>query len=157
MSSKWYFLMAWRDARRSKSRLLLFVSSITLELLLWWLSIHLVKTLRMISMHNLKNYLGADLELASNDPNFHYDLMDSLEWEVSYENSFASMIFFPKNQQSRLVDVRSLRRGFPYYGTIETEPLTAESTFRSGGKKALVINQCLYSTIFKWVTRLKSV
>ena len=138
MSSKWYFLMAWRDARRSKSRLLLFISSITLGIAALVAINSFSENLKDDINAQSKELLGADLELASNDPNFHYDLMDSLEWEVSYENSFASMIFFPKNQQSRLVDVRSLKGNFPYYGTIETEPLTAESTFRSGGKKALV-------------------
>ncbi len=138
MSSKWYFLMAWRDARRSKSRLLLFISSITLGIAALVAINSFSENLKDDINSQSKELLGADLELASNDPNFHYDLMDSLEWDISYENSFASMIFFPKNQQSRLVDVRSLEGAFPYYGTIETEPLTAESTFRSGGKKALV-------------------
>lgn len=130
--------MAWRDARRSKSRLLLFISSITLGIAALVAINSFSENLENDINAQSKELLGADLELASNDPNFHYDLMDSLEWDVSYENSFASMIFFPKNQQSRLVDVRSLEGNFPYYGTIETEPKTAESTFRTGGKKALV-------------------
>jgi putative ABC transport system permease protein len=32
----WTLLMAWRDSRRNRSRLLLFVSSIMWGLLHWW-------------------------------------------------------------------------------------------------------------------------
>lgn len=137
-SWKWYFLMAWRDARRSKSRLLLFVSSITLGIAALVAINSFSENLKADINAQSKELLGADLELSSNDSSFHYALMDTLDWDIAFENSFASMIFFPKNQQSRLVDVRALAGDFPYYGKIETDPPNAETTFRTGGKKALV-------------------
>ncbi|GAB5523969.1 MAG: ABC transporter permease [Roseivirga sp.] len=85
-----------------------------------------------------KELLGADVELAANKPDYQYDFIDSLDYEVSYENSFASMIFFPKNQESRLVDVRALEGDFPYYGEMESYPESAARGFRKGGPKALV-------------------
>jgi len=136
--AKWYFKMAWRDARKSKSRLLLFISSITLGIAALVAINSFSSNLKDDINGQAKELLGADLELSSNDSSFHYSFLDTLSIEVSYENSFASMVFFPKNQQSRLVDVRSLKGDFPYYGKIETEPLEAENTFRDGSRKALV-------------------
>jgi putative ABC transport system permease protein len=55
----------------------------------------------------------------------------------SEERAFASMIYFPKNQGTRLVNVRALSGEYPYYGDIETSPVTASRTFRLE-RKALV-------------------
>ncbi|MFY0593368.1 MAG: ABC transporter permease [Roseivirga sp.] len=130
--------MAWRDARKSRSRLLLFISSIVIGIAALVAINSFSDNLQSDINSQAKELLGADLELASNDPNFSYGIVDSMNTEVSFENSFASMIFFPKNQESRLVDVRSLEGGFPYYGKLETEPINAEATFRDGSAKALV-------------------
>ena len=47
------------------------------------------------------------------------------------------MVYFPKSQGTRLVQVRALEGGFPYYGTIETDPIPAANDFQSS-RKALV-------------------
>ncbi|WP_421986878.1 ABC transporter permease [Roseivirga sp.] len=138
VSRKWILKMAWRDARKSRSRLLLFISSIVIGIAALVAINSFSDNLQSDINSQAKELLGADLELASNDPNFSYGIVDSMNTEVSFENSFASMIFFPKNQESRLVDVRSLEGGFPYYGKLETEPINAEATFRDGSAKALV-------------------
>lgn len=134
----WLFKMAWRDSRRSKSRLFLFISSIIIGIAALVAINSFSDNLKDDINSQAKELLGADLELGSNDSTFNYGLVDTLEHVVSYENSFASMIYFPKNQESRLVDVRALEGDFPYYGKIETEPANAESTFRDGSRKALV-------------------
>lgn len=138
VSWRWIFQMAWRDARKSKSRLLLFISSIIIGIAALVAINSFSDNLQSDINNQAKELLGADLELASNDSSFVYPAIEKLDYKVSYENSFASMIFFPKNQGSRLVDVRSLEGEFPYYGKIETEPIDAESTFRDGAPKALV-------------------
>ena len=135
---KWLFKMAWRDSRRSKSRLFLFISSIIIGIAALVAINSFSDNLKDDINSQAKELLGADLELGSNDSTFNYGLVDTLAHEVSYENSFASMVFFPKNQESRLVDVRALEGDFPYYGKIETEPANAEATFRDGERKALV-------------------
>ena len=135
---KWLFKMAWRDSRRSKSRLFLFISSIIIGIAALVAINSFSDNLKDDINSQAKELLGADLELGSNDSTFNYRLVDTLAHEVSYENSFASMVFFPKNQESRLVDVRALEGDFPYYGKIETEPVNAEATFRDGERKALV-------------------
>ncbi|PWL31304.1 MAG: ABC transporter permease [Roseivirga sp. XM-24bin3] len=130
--------MAWRDSRRSKSRLFLFISSIIIGIAALVAINSFSDNLKDDINSQAKELLGADLELGSNDSTFNYGLVDTLAHEVSYENSFASMVFFPKNQESRLVDVRALEGNFPYYGKIETAPADAETTFRDGERKALV-------------------
>ncbi len=135
---RWIFKMAWRDSRRSKSRLFLFISSIIVGIAALVAINSFSDNLKADINAQAKELLGADLELGNNDSTFHYGLLDTLAYDVSYENSFASMVFFPKNQESRLVDVRALEGEFPYYGKIETEPASAESTFRDGERKALV-------------------
>ena len=134
----WILKMAWRDARKSKSRLLLFISSIVIGIAALVAINSFSDNLQSDINSQAKELLGADLELSSTDPNFSYAIIDSMDTEVSHENSFASMIFFPKNQESRLVDVRSLEGDFPYYGKLETEPPNAEASFRDGSPKALV-------------------
>jgi putative ABC transport system permease protein len=41
------------------------------------------------------------------------------------------MILFPKNNGTRLVQVRALSGQFPYYGSLETEPVSAANSFRN--------------------------
>lgn len=135
---KWLFKMAWRDSRRSKSRLFLFISSIIIGIAALVAINSFSDNLKADINAQAKELLGADLELGNNDSTFHYGFVDTLAHEVSFESSFASMVFFPKNQESRLVDVRALEGEFPYYGKIETEPAASESTFRDGSPKALV-------------------
>ncbi|MCO6359617.1 FtsX-like permease family protein [Roseivirga pacifica] len=130
--------MAWRDARKSKARLFLFISSIVIGIAALVAINSFSDNLKNDINNQAKELLGADLELGSNDSTFNYAFVDTLDYEVSYENSFASMVYFPKTQESRLVDVRALAGEFPYYGTIETEPIEAENTFRDGQAKALV-------------------
>jgi putative ABC transport system permease protein len=64
-------------------------------------------------------------------------MADSLGNQRSEERSFTSMIYFPKNSGSRLVQVRALGGEFPYYGDLETVPVTAARSFRKG-QQALV-------------------
>lgn len=83
--------------------------------------------------------IGADLTISGNKPADASvkPLIDSLGDRRSQERSFASMIYFPKSKDTRLVQVRALEGGFPYYGSLETTPVQAGKDFRDG-KKALV-------------------
>lgn len=134
----WIFKMALRDARKSKSRLALFMSSIIIGIAALVSinsgSINLQKDIATKS----KELLGADLKLFSSDAILSFPAIDSMPHKLSREANFQSMAFFPKSQDSRLVSVKSLEGEFPYYGKIQTKPLNAESTFRDGQPKALV-------------------
>ena len=59
-------------------------------------------------------------------------MADSLADRRSEQQSFTSMIYFPKNEGTRLVQVRALSGEFPYYGDLETLPSTAGRSFRKG-------------------------
>jgi putative ABC transport system permease protein len=82
--------------------------------------------------------IGADLMLESNRPFTPevLDLMDSLGGDQSREISFASMVYFPETEGTRLVQIRALEGKFPYYGKVETSPSPAGANFQ-GSKLAL--------------------
>ena len=44
----------------------------------------------------------------------------------------ASMAQFPKTGAARLVQVRAIEGGFPFYGRLETEPASAAADFARG-------------------------
>ena len=131
--------MAWRDSRRSRSRLLLFTASIVLGIAALVAINSFKENLENDINHQAKDLLGADLVIYGNQPatDSLIWLFDSLGGERSLEKSFASMILFPKNDGARLVNVRAITGNFPYYGAIETNPQPAQYVFRSG-QKALV-------------------
>jgi putative ABC transport system permease protein len=74
-----------------------------------------------------RTLFGADLALRRNQAfsDTVVRALDSLAAggaSVSYATSFASMALAPKSGLTRLVQVRALQGGFPYYGGVETEP-----------------------------------
>jgi putative ABC transport system permease protein len=135
----WLFLMAWRDSRRNRSRLFLFISSIILGIAALVAIYSFGDNLRQNIDDQAATLIGADLVLNSNKPVTPdvQKLMDSLKARKSQERNFVSMVLFPKGNGTRLVMVRALEGDFPYYGTIETMPEAAGIDFRKG-REALV-------------------
>ena len=124
--------MAWRDSRRNRSRLLLFMSSIVLGIAALVAINSFGDNMQSDIEGEAKKLLGADLVVESRFP-FSEEVLqrlDSLAERQSEEVSFASMVLFPKNDGSRLVQVRALEGDFPYYGAIETTPAPAGATFQ---------------------------
>ena len=132
MNYPWLFTMAWRDSRRNRSRLLLFMSSIVLGIAALVAINSFGDSMQRDIEGEAKKLLGADLVVESrfpfSDPVLHR--LDSLAERQSEEVSFASMVLFPKNDGSRLVQVRALEGDFPYYGAIETNPPAAGGSFQ---------------------------
>jgi putative ABC transport system permease protein len=132
--TKWLFKMAWRDAKASRVRLLLFMASIIL-------GIAAVVSIQLFST-NLKDnielqskaLMGADYIIDSRkQPTERAQaIIDSLKPDAS-EVNFVSMIAFPKSGGTKLVKVRALKGDFPFYGTIDTEPASAASTYQESG------------------------
>jgi putative ABC transport system permease protein len=135
----WLFEMAWRDSRRNRSRLFLFISSIIFGIAALVAIYSFGFNLKKDVDAQAATLIGADLTINSNKPvdKSMQPLIDSLGDRRSQERSFASMILFPKSSNTRLVQVRALQGGFPYYGSLETTPAKAGIDFRNG-KKALV-------------------
>jgi putative ABC transport system permease protein len=94
----WLITMAWRDSRRNRSRLLLFISSIILGIAALVAIYALGDNLRQNVDQQAATLLGADLEISGNRPVTPsiQGLIDSLGDKRSQEQSFASMILFTK-------------------------------------------------------------
>ena len=126
--------MAWRDAKASRVRLLLFMASIILGIAAV-VSIQLFSTnLKDNIKRQSKSLMGADYIIdARQIPTERAKaIIDSLQPDAS-EVNFVSMIAFPKNGGAKLVRVRGLNGDFPFYGTIDTQPSSAATTYQDLG------------------------
>jgi len=140
----WLWRMAWRDSRRSRSRLLLFVSAIVLGIAALVGIRGFGDNLSRSIDEQARELVGADLVLSGSAP-FDSTLTPTLRKlgrERSDEVAFASLVQFPKGQGVRLAQIKGLTGNFPYYGDWLTEPAAAVATFRaamrSGERVALV-------------------
>ncbi len=134
----WLLKMAWRDARASKTRLLLFMSSLVLGIAavvaIQLFSTNLKANLKLQS----KALMGADYIIDSDEipTERAQEIIDSLKPDAS-EVTFVSMAAFPKNGGTKLVKVRGMQGDFPFYGSMDTKPVTAAATYQRD-KTALV-------------------
>ncbi|MDR3712824.1 MAG: ABC transporter permease [Puia sp.] len=136
---RWLFLMAWRDSRRNRGRLLLFVSSIILGIAALVATLSFGEDLRNGIDDQAKVLVGADLVIRSNRPLTPAELAipDTVPNRHAREDNFASMIYFVRSGESRLVQVRALDGEYPFYGSLETTPTEAGHSFRNE-RQALV-------------------
>ncbi|PWJ58833.1 putative ABC transport system permease protein [Dyadobacter jejuensis] len=136
---KWLFKMAWRDSRRNRTRLLLFISSIVLGIAALVAIYSLGESLTTNIDDQAAQLLGADLALSTNkEPSGDaLTLIDSIGQNRSEEISFASMVYFTKTGGNRLAQIKALKGEYPYYGSLETIPLQAGHEFRNQ-RQALV-------------------
>lgn len=137
----WIVRMAWRDSRRSRGRLFLFISSIIIGIAALVAVYAFGDNLEQDINNQAATLVGADVVLHSNreptaDARQLIDSVQGMSDARSEEQSFASMVLFG-NGGTRLVQVRALGGGFPYYGALETEPEDAGTTFRDH-QRALV-------------------
>ncbi len=135
----WLFEMAWRDSRRNRSRLMLFISAIIFGIAALVAIYSFRYNLEGDINSQAATLVGADLVVYSGKlPDKQMQaLLDSLGDERSQERMFVSMVYFPKGGGTRLVQVHALQGAFPYYGSLETVPLAAGTGFKKS-KSALV-------------------
>lgn len=134
LQTPWLFKMAWRDAKASKVRLLLFMASIILGIAAV-VSIQLFSTnLKDNIQRQSKSLMGADFIIDSRQvPTERAQaIIDSLQPDAS-EVNFVSMVAFPKNGGTKLVQVRGLEGDFPFYGTIDTQPSDVATSYQTSG------------------------
>lgn len=134
------FKMAWRDSRRNRSRLLLFISVIISGIAALTAIRSFSDNLRSDIDRESKTLLGADLQVGSNNgpaPDSLLALIDTAGVEKARILNMLSMVRFTSNGGTRLALVRAIEGGFPYYGKWKTEPEASYKTFRTA-KKALV-------------------
>ena len=126
--------MAWRDGKASSSRLLLFMASIILGIAAV-VSIQLFSdNLKQNIQSQSKALMGADFIIDSRQlPSKKVQaIIDSLNADAS-EVNFTSMAAFPKNGGTKLVKVRGIEGNFPFYGILDTEPVSAASAYQESG------------------------
>src|SRR4029079_5082172 len=137
----WLLKMAWRDSRRNRSRLFLFVSSIILGIAAMVPIYSLGENMSNEVDRQAASLLGADLMLGTGkqvSPEMK-KMADSLGDKRSEQRMFPSMIYFLKSNKTRVVQVRVLGGEFPYYGELETVPASAGKEFRKG--QAALVDQ----------------
>ncbi len=126
--------MAWRDTRRNRGRLLLFISSIIVGIAALVAINSFSENLQKDINREARSLLGADLQLESTQPmpDSLREVIDSLEGEQASSVNFVSMAYFPKSNATRLAYIRAMAGDYPFYGQVLTEPAEAYQSFRSG-------------------------
>ncbi len=119
--------LAWRESRFARRRLLLFLSSISLGVAALVATQSFAASMAAGVRDQARILMGADLALSGTRAFGERTraLLDSLQRAgnpVSRTTSFASMATLPRTGATRLAQVRAVEGGWPFYGTIETEP-----------------------------------
>lgn len=141
----WLIKMAWRDSRKNRARLMLFVSSIVLGIAALVAIQSFGENLKAQIELEAKALLGADLEIEGRQPipEGIVQLLDSLGAETIREVNFASMVQATGTGGTRLVNVRGVEKGYPFYGNLETVPAAAGKTFTGQGASAVAADGLL--------------
>ncbi|HQV30805.1 MAG TPA: ABC transporter permease [Calditrichia bacterium] len=136
----WLWKMAWRDSRAHLKRLFLFVASIILGVAAMVAIGGFGDNLESAINDQAKTLLGADLAFRSQSPfpEKIEALADSIGGEQAREIDFSSMAFFPAQNATRLVRIRTLEGRFPFYGKLESQPAGADGFLRQHSGGALV-------------------
>lgn len=119
--------LAWRESRFARRRLFLFLSAISLGVAALVATQSFASGMAAGVREQARVLLGADAVLSSQQP-FGPEaeaLLDSLRGtgaDVARVTSLPSMALAPRSGGTRLVQVRAVEEGFPFYGIIETAP-----------------------------------
>ncbi|MEM0968697.1 MAG: ABC transporter permease, partial [Verrucomicrobiota bacterium] len=126
--SPWIWTMAWRDSRREWRRLILYSLAIVFGIAALVSIGSLRENLSAAVEKQAKELLGADLMLAARRP-WSEDMEQAIRHipgERIQETSFMTMLQFPDHEGgTRLTQIRAIEAGFPFYGTVQTEPEAA--------------------------------
>ncbi|GAB4033163.1 ABC transporter permease [Spirosoma jeollabukense] len=137
--------MAWRDSRRSRQRLLLFMSAIVLGIAALVAINSFGDNLARSIDDQARELLGADLTLSWSRPLSPktQQLVKTIGRDRAFETSFASLVSIPRTGGVRLAQVKGLAGNFPYYGTWEVQPASAIQTFRQARSKIALVDDGL--------------
>lgn len=130
----WVWRMAWRDSRSSRRRMLFFSTSIMFGIAALVAIGSFGHNLRRNVDLQTRTLIGADVAVTARQP-FTEEEWRGLEaagGELARETSLSSMVFFPKGEHVRLIQIRAVEGGFPFYGELKTRPAAAAAEFRAG-------------------------
>lgn len=119
--------MAWRESRASRRRLLLFGSAISIGVGALVSIGSFTNNLETAVRRESRGLLGADLALLSTRPFTRpiEAVLDSLRRDsvpVARRTTFSSMGYVRRTEGIRLLEVRAVDPGFPFYGDVVTSP-----------------------------------
>jgi putative ABC transport system permease protein len=134
---KFELLMALRESRRSRRRLTLYLSAVSLGVAALVAINSFSANVSAAVRDQARELLGADVELRSRRPfpDSIAAVLDSATaagTPVARVTSFASMALVPRSGLTRLIEVRAVEGDFPFYGTIQTDPRDLWQSFRAG-------------------------
>lgn len=135
--------MAWREARAARRRLALLTASVMAGVGALVAVNSFTDNLTVSVAEQAQALLGADLAISGRKPVSEVKaaqrLVDSLRSiggdsvAVASSVNFAAMAYLPKSGGARLVQLRSVEPGWPFYGTIETSPAGMWPRIQDGG------------------------
>ncbi|MDQ6827905.1 MAG: ABC transporter permease [Gemmatimonadota bacterium] len=130
-------MLAWRESRNSRKRLILFMSAISIGVAALVAIDSYSNNLTRSVHEQSRSLLGGDL--AVNSRQQYQGSVDSLVDTLSRHGisvgtmtSFASMASVPRGSTTRLVQVRAVTPGVPFYGTVETQPAGMYASLHRG-------------------------
>ena len=142
--TNWGFVlrMARREARASRRQIALYAGAISLGVAALVAITSFRADVTAALEQESRGLLGADVELRSRAPLDAAVLavLDSVRGDgarIANVTSFTSMAYAPRTGATRLVEVRAVDPGYPFYGAIETVPPGRWSNLQDG-PRALV-------------------
>ena len=144
MNLPFVFKLAWRESRAARRRLALLVGSVAAGVAALVAINGFTENLRTSVSQQAKALLGADIAISSRKPfpERVIRLVDTLTRADSAARpgahavvtSFAGMAYVPRTAGVRLVQVKAIEAGYPFYGTIITAPANRWSGLAAGGR-----------------------
>jgi putative ABC transport system permease protein len=129
--------LAWRESRTARRRLLLYMSSIALGVAALVAIDSFAGNVGTSVKEQSRSLVGGDVEFTARGAltKGATALLDSLGRsgaQVARTTSFASMGLAPRTGRTRLVQVRAVDAGYPFYGTVTTRPAGRWAALQSG-------------------------
>jgi putative ABC transport system permease protein len=124
MAYFWIFKMARRDARRGWRALLFCAAAIAGGVAVLVAVAAFTANLRRTVDEKTRTLLGSDLRVSSRQP-FSAKVevwLKTVPGKQARETSLVTMGSFPKASAGRLVEIRAVSGGYPFYGGLETDP-----------------------------------
>ena len=137
MRTRQLLSLAWKESRTARRRLLLYMSSISLGVAALVAIDSFASNTQRSVREQARALLGGDIALTSRQP-FPKPLLaalDSLKSEgvaLTEVTTFTSMALMERTGGTRLAQIRAVTPGYPFYGTILTEPANQWARLQSG-------------------------
>jgi len=127
VSGRFALVMAWRESRGNRRRLMLTVTAVSLGVAALVAINSFSADVTASVRSQARSLLGADVELRSRAPfpdsvAAVLDSMSRAGVAVARVTSFASMVLAPRTGVTRLFEIRAVDGGFPFYGAVTTAP-----------------------------------